>query len=219
VLRVYDRIAPLKQRGATIKIATDHPKIVDVCLKAGADVCLTRADHQSGTDRCAEVLSSYPHQYILNVQGDEPFISISDLERLMAALEKGPNRLGTLVYPNQSLAEFNNPNVVKVVADHENVALYFSRSAIPHCRDGGGVSGGFLQHLGVYAYQRESLMQFCALPQGRLEKLEKLEQLRALEFGLKIQLVTAEHPSIGIDTAEDLKRAVLRFASETQGGS
>ena len=212
VLRVFDRIRPLADLGASMVVATDHEKIRDVCQKAGVPVRMTREDHQSGTDRSAEVAKDSDRSYILNVQGDEPFIDLDDLRKLMSYMEGSASRqMGTLVYRNHSEEDFHDPNVVKVVVAAGETALYFSRAPIPYRRADAGGPEGFWQHLGVYAYRREMLQNFCAMKPGLLEMTERLEQLRALERGECIHVVEASHRTIGVDTLQDLLRAERSF--------
>lgn len=148
--------------------------------------------------------------FILNVQGDEPFVDLSDLRKLQELFEKSQCELGTMVYRSNDRHDFTNPNVVKAVIDQKGHALYFSRAPIPHDRDQTG-NVSFLQHIGVYAFRRHSLMTFCKLPPSSLELREKLEQLRALENGMKILAVSAQHKSLGIDTPEDLEAARAKY--------
>jgi 3-deoxy-manno-octulosonate cytidylyltransferase (CMP-KDO synthetase) len=212
IVRVYERIRPLADHGAEVIIATDHQKIFDVCHEAGIQVQMTRLDHQSGTDRCAEVAASTDKPFILNVQGDEPFVSLADLQRLMGFMEsESGSAIATLGYRNSSNEDFANPNIVKAVRGDNQRALYFSRSPIPYYRDQTAAGKSFIQHLGVYAYRREVLFQFCRLAPSVLEQTERLEQLRALEAGIAIHLIDAGEPTIGIDTPEDLERARQRL--------
>ena len=212
VLRVFDRIRPLADLGAEIVVATDHEKIAGACRSAAVPVHMTREDHPSGTDRCAEVAQASGRDYILNVQGDEPFIDLDDLQRLMAHMEaSADHHMGTLVYRNQSEEDFHSPNVVKVVVSGSGTALYFSRAPIPYRRDEKAFGTGFWQHLGIYAYKKAMLKHFCSLPLGLLERTEKLEQLRAIEWGSPIHVIEASHATIGIDTPEDLAHAATKF--------
>ncbi|HLI80082.1 MAG TPA: 3-deoxy-manno-octulosonate cytidylyltransferase, partial [Candidatus Binataceae bacterium] len=161
-----------------------------------------------GTDRIAEVAMKIPAEIYINVQGDQPFTDPRDLDAVVAPMLSDPSiEMATLATPIADLEEFRNPTKVKVVCDAFGNALYFSRSPIPHARDLEGVPPGALRHIGIYAYRREFLMRFASMPQGKLEQLEKLEQLRALENGYLIRVVASVSPSLEIDTAEDLVRA------------
>lgn len=207
IVRVYQRIAPLIAPNIKIVVATDAQEIADICAQFSIPCELTRADHGTGTERCGEVALRHPCEYILNVQGDEPFIHVSDLKNLMTALENESTAdIATLAFKSDSLDDFQNPNVVKCVVSTTERALYFSRSPIPYFRDQTQVFS-FLQHQGVYAFRRSSLIHFVGLAKSPLEECESLEQLRALQVGMNIKIVHAKEKSFGIDTAEDLEKA------------
>jgi 3-deoxy-manno-octulosonate cytidylyltransferase (CMP-KDO synthetase) len=211
IIRVYERIKPLERLGAKVIIATDHAMVEKACQEHGAPVAMTSAHHPSGSDRVKEIAERFACPFVLNVQGDEPFVDLEDLERLKQGLEESTApQMATLYYESTDPEDCANPNVVKVVASKKNEALYFSRSPLPYYRNQPDPHP-FLKHLGVYAFERATLLKFCALPPGVLERKESLEQLRALENDIKILLVKAAHPSIGIDTAEDLERARANF--------
>jgi 3-deoxy-manno-octulosonate cytidylyltransferase (CMP-KDO synthetase) len=177
---------------------------------------MTSPAHVSGTDRIAEVATLIPAELYVNVQGDLPFIEPDDLDALVAPMLADPTiAMATLATPIIDGHEWNNPNVVKVVCDADGNALYFSRSPIPHLRDG-AMPREALRHIGVYAYRRDFLMKFAALPEGVLERIEKLEQLRALEHGYKIRVVASVKPSLEVDTADDLARAREAAADSTR---
>ncbi|MFW7380433.1 MAG: 3-deoxy-manno-octulosonate cytidylyltransferase [Oligoflexus sp.] len=209
IVRVFERLRPLLKDGAKIVVGTDSEKILKVCQDNGIDVLLTNPQHPSGTDRVYEVAAKEQRKYILNVQGDEPFINIADLKKLCLKLcqEKNPE-MATLIYRNLEEKDFHNPNCVKVVRQG-GYAMYFSRASIPFPRD--GVFSGFWQHLGVYAFSFPTLKKFCGLPTSELEQIEKLEQLRALENGIRIVISEADQASLGIDTPEDLEEARARY--------
>jgi 3-deoxy-manno-octulosonate cytidylyltransferase (CMP-KDO synthetase) len=199
---------------ATVVIATDDERIQSAAIAFGADCMMTAVTHASGTDRVAEVVRSRgwrDGEIVVNLQGDEPLIEPSLVARLAAALEQNPKvDIATPVAPVQSLAEFLDPNCVKAVGREDGRALYFSRAPIPWPREaaaGGAPTRyeGAWRHIGLYAYRVQSLLQFAAWPPAQLENLERLEQLRALERGMAIQLVPlAVAPPIGVDTPEDL---------------
>jgi 3-deoxy-manno-octulosonate cytidylyltransferase (CMP-KDO synthetase) len=205
IVRVVENLAPLIKLGAKVLVATDSLRIMEACKKEGIDAAMTRTDHGSGTDRCAEVATHYPHKYILNVQGDEPFADTRSLLNLMNRFENSNYDIGTLAVERTNSPDLANPNIVKLVKNKEGRALYFSRSPIPYYRDSEPIS--WWQHQGVYAYRRESLQKFVSLPPSPLEMIEKLEQLRAIESGMSILTVESTIPSFGIDTLEDLERA------------
>jgi len=184
-------------------VATDDTRILEAAFAFGAEVALTSAKHPSGTDRIAEVAKKLPAAGILlNVQGDEPFLDPRLAGRLIKALKADPDaRMATAACPLDP-ADLDNPNVVKVVCDLHGRALYFSRSPIPCDRDGDAFPTR-LRHLGIYAYRRSFLLEFVKRKPTPLEKLEKLEQLRALEHGAKILVLTTKSAGPGVDTPED----------------
>ncbi len=210
VVRVYERLSQLATYGAEVLVATDSEEICSVLANHNVPTVMTRADHRSGTDRCAEVAASRHQSYILNVQGDEPFIALSDLEVLVHKMSKERGSMGTLIIKNTKRHDYENPNCVKAVVNDQGQALYFSRSPLPYFRTPANFSF-FWQHLGVYAFQRDTLLRFCELEPHALEQAESLEQLRALGHGLPMLTAEAQHPSIGIDTPEDLEAARARF--------
>ena len=219
IIRVWENLRPLLDRGAEVLIATDADEVYQACRRFKAPVVMSLGTHESGTDRCAEAASGNQRQYIMNVQGDEPFVNIDDLTKLAITLKSNQNiSMATLYYPCYDRKKYSDPGVVKVVSDRTGRALYFSRAPIPFYREQVD-PGGFVfnQHLGIYAFKKESLVHFCSLPVGSLERAERLEQLRALENGLDIWLVKSENPGLGIDTPQDLQKArdILR---QQQGG-
>lgn len=201
-----------------VVVATDDARVRDVCQAAGYRAELTRATHISGTDRIAEVLDRLCWEdggIIVNLQGDEPLMPASAIHQVAALLDGRPDaQLATLCTPIHSLEEFLNPNVVKVTADQQGRALYFSRAPIPWDRDGApaGLDSqqrwqGALRHIGIYAYRPTALRQLAATPACELEQLEKLEQLRALWLGMPIAVdIAREIPGPSVDTPEDLQR-------------
>jgi 3-deoxy-manno-octulosonate cytidylyltransferase (CMP-KDO synthetase) len=214
-------------------VATDDERILDAVKSAGFEAVMTRGDHKSGTDRIAEVAASLPDaDIVVNVQGDEPLISPETIERAIQAIEEGvegktATGIVTTWEPMQSAAEVLNPDVVKVLVDEAERAIYFSRSPVPYPRDAVRVHGSieaalsnqpglltsFHKHTGLYVYRRQVLLEFAAWPQSDLERLESLEQLRALEHGVKIKAIKASSSSIGVDTIDDLER-VRRIVEE-----
>jgi 3-deoxy-manno-octulosonate cytidylyltransferase (CMP-KDO synthetase) len=208
---VYERASQARYLSKLI-IATDDDRIVQVARSFGAQVQMTRSDHLSGTDRVAEVASSDPAQVIVNIQGDEPLIEPSAIDAAALALLDDPELpMATLKKRIEIPSEVNNPNVVKVVTDLADDAIYFSRCPIPHPRDGS--RGGIVhyKHIGLYVYRREFLLAYSGLPVGRLEQAERLEQLRAIENGYRIRVVETEYESLGVDTPEDLERIAALF--------
>lgn len=206
-----------KRSGAArVIVATDDARIQQVCEKAGIEVQMTAASHASGTDRIAEVATRLDwddDELVVNLQGDEPMMPPVNIEQAARLLESGAD-MSTLCTPIHGLTEFMNPNVVKVVADGQGRALYFSRAPIPWNRDGAAAGlpsqqqfHGALRHIGIYGYRVGALKRLSATPPTELEQLEKLEQLRALYLGMHIALdVAREVPGPSVDTAEDLQR-------------
>ncbi|MBE0598790.1 MAG: 3-deoxy-manno-octulosonate cytidylyltransferase, partial [Desulfuromonadales bacterium] len=209
---VYERTA----RSAAVDrviVATDDARIAAAVEAFGGEVQLTRGDHPTGTDRLAEVAGRIDADLVVNVQGDEPLIDPRMIDLAVAPLcADATIPMGTLQTPLTSVEEFRNPNVVKVVSDQHGFALYFSRAPIPHPRDDAGDLGGLLadspvyKHIGLYVYRREFLLAYPGLPETPLERLEKLEQLRALEHGYRIRVTTTTLTSQGVDTPEDLDK-------------
>ena len=204
-------------------VATDDERIFDAIIGSGSEAIMTRRDHQSGSDRIAEVAQTLPEgSIIVNVQGDEPVISPDTIDRaVMALTEDAAADMSTTCEPIESLSELLNGNNVKVIVSDKGYALHFSRSPMPWPREASlryegdpnkaieaepELLSNFRKHTGLYAYRREYLLEFTKLPQTRLEKIEMLEQLRALENGAKIRVIEAVAPSIGVDTPEDLER-------------
>jgi 3-deoxy-manno-octulosonate cytidylyltransferase (CMP-KDO synthetase) len=207
VQHVWERAGRAKLVGRVI-VATDDMRIAEAAFAFGAEVALTSPRHATGTDRLAEVAKKLKSSSIIvNVQGDEPDIAPATIDRLVRALQGNP-KLGmvTAANPVTDPADVHNPNVVKVVTDLAGRALYFSRSVIPHDRDGrGGVK--YLRHQGIYAYRRKVLLDFVKWKPTPLEEAEKLEQLRALEHGVAIGVMLVKRGSIGVDAPEDLVQA------------
>jgi 3-deoxy-manno-octulosonate cytidylyltransferase (CMP-KDO synthetase) len=206
VVRVWRQASKARVPGRVL-VATDDERIANAVRSAGGEPVMTSSAHQSGTDRIAEVADRIAADIYLNVQGDLPFLDPADLDALAAPMCADPLiNMATLATPIMGPEEWSNPNVVKVVCDAKGNALYFSRSPIPLARDG-GIPAQALRHIGVYAYRRDFLLKFAALGPGVLERIEKLEQLRALENGYNIRVVVSVAPSLEVDTAEDLARA------------
>jgi len=207
VQHVWERASRAKRVGRII-IATDDMRIAEAAFDFGAEVALTSPKHPTGTDRLAEVVRQLKSaSIILNVQGDEPDIAPSTIDRLAEALQDDP-KLGmvTAANPLTDPADVQDPNVVKVVTDLAGRALYFSRSVIPHDRDGrGGVK--YLRHQGIYGYRRKVLLAFVKWKPTPLEQAEKLEQLRALEHGIAIGVIVVRRESVGVDVPADVAKA------------
>ena len=222
VVRVAQRVLSLTTANGKVRVvvAADSPAIILACQQHGIEAVLTRTDHPSGSDRLAEachVLGLAENEIVINVQGDEPLIDpalVGNVAQLLA--DRPQASMSTAAHVIDNLADFSNPNVVKVVLDAQGMALYFSRATIPFCRDQPDrlPSPAPLRHIGIYGYRVGFLRQFPKLPQAPLEITEALEQLRALWHGHRIAVHVAEQaPGPGVDTPEDLERVRRLFSS------
>ncbi len=193
---------PLADR---VIVATDDERIFNACKAFGAEVEMTSASHKSGSDRIAEVAQRHPEiEYIINLQGDEPLIEESNIELVITGVKEDENAdISTLVRKITDEKDITNPNLVKCVFDINHYAMYFSRSKIPFER--GNNKGEFYGHLGIYGYKREALFKMTKLPQSMCEISESLEQLRALQNGMKIKVAIVNNIPVGIDTMEDFE--------------
>lgn len=219
---VYQRVSMARYLSSVI-IATDDDRIAREARRFGARVQMTRSDHLSGTDRVAEVASAFDDaELVVNIQGDEPLIDPDAIDTaVLPLLEEPAIPMGTLKKRIEDPREISDPNVVKVVTDRFENAIYFSRSTIPFPRDPAGLgadgcegAGSIVthyKHIGLYVYRRDFLLRYSGFPVGALEKTEKLEQLRALENGFKIRVVETDYESLGVDTPADLERVEALF--------
>jgi 3-deoxy-manno-octulosonate cytidylyltransferase (CMP-KDO synthetase) len=197
-----------------ILIAADDQIVLDACKSFGAPCVMTSVNHQSGTDRIAEAVQNLDTDIIINLQADEPEIDPANIDYLAKLLiENKDCPMATLAAEFSSKTQVVNPNIVKVICDEKGFAIYFSRSVIPYDRESGGVGNvkNYLRHLGIYAYRKDFILKITKLPQSRLEKIEKLEQLRALENGFKILVGKVTHTCDGIDTQEQYRDFVKRY--------
>ena len=219
IQRVYEQCKK-SQSLTDVIIATDDDRIYDHAIDFGANVIMTSTDHRTGTERCAEVVRLLDDQYdyVINIQGDEPFIHPEQIDELTKILD-GQNQLATLIHPCSSSYYLFSPNTVKVVFNQQMKALYFSREPIPHIREEDKESWQdkkeHFVHIGIYAYQASLLEELIHLSQSKLEQNESLEQLRWLDHGFDIQLGLSSHSSYGIDTPEDVAPLLKRFLSES----
>jgi len=213
VIHVMERA--LESGAERVIVATDHPDVAAAVQAAGGEVCMTRADHQSGTERLAEVIDHYQFAddtVIVNVQGDEPLIPPVIIRQVADNLTRSSAGMATLAVPIDSAEEAFNPNAVKVVRDAQGHALYFSRAPIPWDREQFAksrdtIGDTFLRHIGLYAYRAGFIRRYVTWQPSQLEQIELLEQLRVLWYGEKIHVDVAQAiPSVGVDTAEDLQR-------------
>lgn len=186
-------------------IATDNEKIYQAAEEFGAEVEMTSNTHTSGSDRVAEVMERHPEiEYVVNLQGDEPLITPESIDDVIRGVKNTDADISTLIRVLKDKNEIENPNCVKCVIDNNGYALYFSRAKIPYERNKGVAT--FYGHLGIYGYKREALMKMTDLSQSTLELTESLEQLRALQEGLKIKTYVVDFKPVGIDTPDDLKQ-------------
>jgi len=210
IQHVYER-AQASPMVNQVLVATDDARIRDAVHGFGGTVVMTTEPFRTGTDRVAAVARQLPAQVFVNLQGDEIILHPELLTDLVMPFLASGAGMGTLKRRLTSMADVRNPGVVKVVTDQQGEALYFSRAPIPHVRDGANESAAWLHyvHLGIYIYTRETLLRLAELPTSPLEGTEKLEQLRALEHGIRIRVWETTHPSLRIDAPEDLKEAEL----------
>lgn len=186
-----------------VVIATDSDEILAFCQKHGFPAQMTSSNCRSGTERVYEIATNSPADVYLNIQGDEPLTRPQHIDSLIAVMQDPEVQVGTLMTPAMEI-DIANPNAVKVVVDSSGRALYFSRATIPHDRD--GIRPQYFKHLGFYGYRKPALDRFVALPESRLERSERLEQLRFLENGIPIFVGETPFDTIGVDTEEDLRR-------------
>jgi 3-deoxy-manno-octulosonate cytidylyltransferase (CMP-KDO synthetase) len=195
---VYDGV---KQAGLVerILIATDDRRILEAAEAFGAEAVMTSRNHGSGTERTAEVAQSIDNKIIINIQGDEPMISGQMVDSLVEALQDEDIPMASLMTRVDDIRLIDDPNMVKVAADKEGYALYFSRSPLPY-----RAADFFYLHIGIYGFQRNFLLRFSELQPSRLERTEKLEQLRVLENGFRIRMLEVAHPALSVDTPQDI---------------
>lgn len=204
IAHVVRRAAAAASIDAVI-VATDDPRVVEAVVACGGEARLTDPSHRSGTDRLAEVAATLPCAIVVNVQGDEPLLSPAAIDEAVAPLLADPTiEMSTLCRPLED-AEAANPHIVKVVRDARGFALYFSRSPIPFLRDAEAATPRWA-HVGLYVYRRDTLLRLARLAPTPLECAESLEQLRALEHGIRIAVVETTHAAAGVDTPDDLER-------------
>lgn len=193
-----------------VVVATDSDIIAEEIDRIGGKFIKSKHEHQSGSDRIAEACKNMQVDVVVNIQGDEPFIKKQPLEDLLKSFKDETVRVASLMQKFPDNESHENSNIVKVVCNRFNDALYFSRSVIPYKRNK-SVEEVFYRHVGVYAYRKDVLLQFTEWPMGVLEKMEMLEQLRYLENGVSIRMVETNEASVGIDTPEDLKKAIAFY--------
>jgi len=214
IAHVYERASDARLVDAVV-VATDDSRIAEAVSAFGGTVVMTRADHPSGTDRLAEVAAHLDAELIVNLQGDEPMLDPASVDAAIAPLLADPSvAMGTLRTP-LAPEDADNPNVVKVVVNLAGDALYFTRSAVPYVRPGQPAPAAW-RHLGLYVYRRETLLRLAQLAPTPLEQAEGLEQLRALEHGIRLHTVAVASTSLSVDTPDDLARVRMLMADSTQ---
>jgi len=207
IQRVYER-AKMATRADRVIVATDDERILKAVEAFGGEARMTRHDHRTGTERVAEVAAHVDGDVFVNAQGDEPLLDPAAIDTAVnALLNDPPASIATVATPIKTPADIMDPNVVKTVLDFDDNALYFSRAPIPWVRDTGNkVHVKYWKHLGLYVFQRSALLEYPALPQGELERIEQLEQLRWMENGWKIRVAEVEHDAVSVDVPEDVAR-------------
>ncbi len=224
IQQVYERAAQARRLESVI-VATDDSRIHDAVELFGGKVVMSPPSLPTGSDRVARVLEDLDldHDIIMNLQGDEPLIDPADLDRMVECFEEAPGiQMTSLKAPLHDEEDVLNPNQVKVVVDHEDFALYFSRNPIPYWRrkedaDWTQRPANYWLHLGVYAFSRMTLQRYACWPRSMLEISESLEQLRALEHGVRIKMITTSHPWPGVNTQADVERVRQAFKSKESG--
>jgi 3-deoxy-manno-octulosonate cytidylyltransferase (CMP-KDO synthetase) len=216
IQHVYERVA--RARAVPyVAVATDDQRIFDAVRKFGGNAVMTAATHRSGTDRIAEAVQTLnlaADAIVVNIQGDQPIFEPVQVDEVIQPLLDDPAvNMATLIYKITLAEEITHPHAVKVVFDSENNALYFSRATIPYVRDK-KLKADYYKHHGIYSYRRDFLDIFTRLPEGTLEKLEALEQLRALENGFNIKIVITPHDSVQVDNQQELERVRLILAAK-----
>jgi len=207
VQRVVEGVRSCRSLDRVI-VATDDARIFETVRGFGAEAMMTSPHHASGTDRVAEIAAAFNHPIVINVQGDEPLVEGRMLEGLVEVLQDPDLPMASLMARVSELSLLFEPHRVKVTTDAAGYALYFSRAPIPH-----GADDFFFQHIGIYGYQRGFLLGFNALPPSRLERMERLEQLRVLESGFRIKMIEVERPTLSVDVPEDIMK-VEKFLFE-----
>jgi 3-deoxy-manno-octulosonate cytidylyltransferase (CMP-KDO synthetase) len=206
IQHVYER-AKLAKRADRVVVATDDDRIIKAVQAFGGEARMTRPDHRTGTERVAEVAARETGDIFVNVQGDEPLLDPAAVDTAVRAIVEPQASIATVATPIKTPGDIMDPNVCKVVLDFDENALYFSRAPVPWVRDTANKTlVRHLKHLGLYVFRRDALLEYPTLPQGELERVEQLEQLRWLENGWKIRVVEVEHDAISVDVPEDIAR-------------
>ncbi len=212
IRHVWEKATQCKELDEVL-IACDHQEVFKAAQNFKARVVMTDPRHPSGSDRIAQAVKDLNVDIVINIQGDEPFVDSRTIDALAVLLKQDTKILmATVIKPITDEADAVDPNVVKCVVDAQGYALYFSRAPIPYHRKGVSLGNIGFKHLGLYAYVKDFLMEFTNWPKGALESIEELEQLRALERGVKIKTTVTPHESMAVDTPQDLQKAIEWFA-------
>ena len=205
ILRTYESVV---ETGLfhSVYVVTEDKEIYNEIVNAGGNSILSKNKHESGSDRIAEACESIDSDAFVNIQGDEPFIDSSSLNKLVFELNNSDHV--SLMINISDINEINDPNNVKVIVDSENYALYFSRSVIPFCRDVNTAEVTYYKHIGVYGFTKQALVNFSKLPPSKLELVEKIEAIRIVENGSRIKMIETDFLGVGLDTKEDLDLAI-----------
>lgn len=193
-----------------VMVVTDHSDIAEIIQGEGGKVFMSQQEHESGSDRIAEAVRNIKAEVVVNVQGDEPFQDQKSLRELVRVFEDTAVEVASMMSRISDPSQAENPNVVKVVTDKDGFALYFSRSPLPYRRNT-DIAVAAYKHIGIYAYRKQTLLNFTQLEKSALEQAEMLEQLRLLENGIRIKMIESDHQAVAIDTKEDLEKAVAYY--------
>ncbi|NRG29499.1 3-deoxy-manno-octulosonate cytidylyltransferase [Bacillus circulans] len=211
IQHVYEKAKKVEQLDEVI-VATDNVKIYDTVISFGGNAVMTKVEHESGSDRIAEVAGKIDGDIFLNIQGDEPLIHPNLIAEIVRTSKENLDSVVTAKIKINDAEEINSPNCVKVITDNKNNAIYFSRSVIPYNRE--NIHVDYYKHLGIYCYPRHLLIEYIKLPKSLLENTEMLEQLRLLENGYKMKVVESFYDSIGVDTPEDIQKVEKLLEAE-----
>ncbi|MYL20125.1 3-deoxy-manno-octulosonate cytidylyltransferase [Halobacillus litoralis] len=203
VQHVFERVRA-SQVIDDVVVATDHEDIKQAVLDFGGRVVMTSEDHETGSDRIAEVVSKIEGDIFVNIQGDEPLIHTGTIDKIVETALENPESVVTAKTKLENMEDVQDPNIVKVIADRKDSAIYFSRSQIPYNRSKEAIN--YYKHLGIYSYPREVITQFVDLPQSPLERVEVLEQLRLLENGYSIKVIETSYDAVGVDVPGDIQK-------------
>jgi 3-deoxy-manno-octulosonate cytidylyltransferase (CMP-KDO synthetase) len=203
IQRVYEQVAESRLLDEVV-VATDHEKIKETVESFGGNAVMTSTDHETGSDRMAEVTTKVEGDFYVNIQGDEPLIPCELVDALVEAAKEAPDAVVTAKTPIENIDDVSNPNVVKVVTNNQGFALYFSRSVIPFNRANKETT--YYKHLGIYGYPKAVINEFVQLPPSNLEEVEVLEQHRLLDNGYPIKVVETSYQVVGVDTPEDIEK-------------